>query len=344
MTQTPVAEPREKLLVIRFSSFGDIIHGIGVPGAFKARHPGARVDWLVRSDMKGLVENHPSIDEVIAFDRRQSWPGLIRLAFRLARRGGYTHVYDAHSNVRSFFVRTIFKLAAPGVSVLTRSKERFERWKLFRYKESRLPKPFRSADSFHRPLTAWGLSAEVPPGPQYFPNARLPAEVQSALDRLPRPRIALAPSAAWEMKRWPIPHWIEFMKGMPDAHFVLLGGPADQFLGELEGAVPGRALNLAGRLSLAESSSLLAQCDLVVANDTGMMHVADQMERPTIALIGPTAFGYPSHAKSRTLEIELWCKPCSKDGRGTCVNDLYQRCLVDLKPERVIRTARELLA
>ncbi|MES2963228.1 MAG: glycosyltransferase family 9 protein [Bdellovibrionota bacterium] len=330
------------LLIIRFSSFGDIIHGIGVPMAFKERFPDARVDWIVRSDLKGLVENHPAIDRVIAFDRREGWRGLLRQAWRLAK-SDYTHVYDAHSNVRSFFVRLVFLLAGSKASVVVRSKERFQRWRLFRFKKSSMPKPYRSADSFHRPLAKWGLAPVVPSGPQYFPRTSLPNDVESALLSLPKPYVALAPSAAWEMKRWPIEHWISLMNGLPHASFLLLGGPEDEFLTELALAVPGRTLNLAGRLSLVQSATLLHSCALTIANDTGMMHVADQMERPTIALIGPTAFGYPSHSKSRALEIELWCKPCSKDGRGRCVNDLYKRCLVDLRPERVIAVAREVL-
>lgn len=344
MIQNPVGPASTKLLIIRFSSFGDIIQGIGVPSAFKERFPGSHVDWLVRADLRDLLEGHPSIDRVISFDRKAGWRGLFRVSWELATRGDYSHVYDAHSNVRSTVVRMIFRLARSKASIVGRSKDRWERWKLFKFKKSRLPVPFRSADSFHRPLRAWGLKGEVPNGPQYFPKAQLPLDVDAQLRALRSPIVALAPSAAWEMKRWPIAHWITFMQGLPEASFVLLGGPADGFLEELVRAVPGRTLNLAGKLTLAQSSALLNSCHLTVANDTGTMHVSDQMERPTIALIGPTAFGYPSHSKSRALEIELWCKPCSKDGRGRCVNDLYKRCLVDLRPERVIAAAREILA
>jgi len=93
-----------------------------------------------------------------------------------------------------------------------------------------------------------------------------------------------------------------------------------------------------------QSAVVINLSDLIIANDTGLLHVADQMAKPTIALIGPTAFGYPSHPGSTTLEIELPCKPCSKDGRGRCVNTVYQKCLVELTPERVARVAHEKLA
>jgi ADP-heptose:LPS heptosyltransferase len=146
------------------------------------------------------------------------------------------------------------------------------------------------------------------------------------------------------MKRWPLDHWRELIRLLPECGFVLLGGPEDSFLGALAEVAPDRTLNLAGQLSLAESSALLRHVDLVIANDTGLMHVADQMEVPTLALIGPTAFGYPSHTSSRTLEVDLPCKPCSKDGRGKCVNSLYQRCMIEITPESVATAAKELIA
>jgi ADP-heptose:LPS heptosyltransferase len=168
----------------------------------------------------------------------------------------------------------------------------------------------------------------------------LPSDVTAALKSIPRPWIVLAPSAAWPMKRWPIEHWQSLVATLNDASFLLLGGPEDTFLSEIQQKAPGRTINLAGRLNLSQSSALLKQADLVIANDTGLLHVADQLERPTLALIGPTAFGYPSHNSSQVLEIELSCKPCSKDGRGRCINALYQRCLVDLKPEAIVAAAK----
>ena len=145
------------------------------------------------------------------------------------------------------------------------------------------------------------------------------------------------------MKRWPIDHWKDLVKEMPEVSFVLLGGPQDQFINDIYLLAPERCLNLAGRLTLEQNAAAFAVVDLVVANDTGLLHVADQCGIPLLALIGPTAFGYPSHTKSRTIETELPCKPCSKDGRGDCTNPIYQRCLVDVEPKWVAAEARSVL-
>lgn len=145
------------------------------------------------------------------------------------------------------------------------------------------------------------------------------------------------------MKRWPIEHWKTLIGLLPDINFALLGGPTDDFIKEIEAVAPDRARNWAGRLSLAQNAGLFEKAAAVVANDTGLLHVADQMERPTIALIGPSAFGYPSHSSSSTMEVDLYCKPCSKDGRGKCVNSLYKRCLIEVTPESVANEIRRVL-
>lgn len=339
-----------RLLIIRFSSFGDIVQALGVPAAFRKRFPDAEIDWLVRDDFRSLVEPHPLIRKVHTLDRRQGLRGLVNLAWHLAQTGDYTHVYDAHRNLRSAVVRTLFGAHAliaffSGriVHIASRPKHRLRRWLYFRFRLDVLPRPFRGAESFLWPLKKWDIDSRLAPPPQFFAQNSVPDQILRQLKALPEPRIALVPSAAWKMKRWPMEHWKRLMELIDHASFVLLGGPDDDFIRELENAAPGRVLNLAGRLKLSESAALLSDVQLVIANDTGLLHVADQMGRPTLALIGPTAFGYTSQPNSENLEIDLGCKPCSKDGRGRCRNSVYQRCLVELSPEYVAARTQEKL-
>lgn len=351
-----------RLLIIRFSSFGDIVQAIAVPQAFLDAFPGAQVDWLTREDFADLLRQQPSITNVVSYSRRAGFLGLVGLAWRLSRHG-YTHIYDAHSNLRSWIVRTtlrfgmirnvLFLTDRPVALFAVRPKDRLARFWFFKFRKPSpfsepLPRPFRGADSYHRPLLKWGLPARVPTGVQFhLKEIDLPNYVVSDLLKLRESYdhvVAVAASAAWEMKRWPTEHWRDLILRLPRTAFVLLGGPNDQFLEEIRALDPERVLNLAGKLTLDQSSAILTQSDLVIANDTGVLHVADQMERPTIALIGPTAFGYPSHETSVYLERPLACQPCSKDGRGGCVNTLYKRCLVELTPEIVSQTATRLLS
>lgn len=345
-----IRSPSPRLLIIRFSSFGDIVQALAAPAAFRRAFPHAKVDWLVREDFRGLIEPHPLVSRTIVFERKAGLLGLISLAWRLSG-DGYTHVYDAHNNLRSSFVMMTFRTRRwlrffRGPRLLRRPKDRIKRFLFFKLGLPTIPQPFRGSESFLLPFRRWNIDPAMPEAPQFYTNASLPGEVSTSISSLSSPRIALAPSAAWEMKRWPIAHWKTLIALWKEARFVLMGGPGDQFLEEIRAVAPERVINTAGRLSLAQSASLLKECDLLIANDTGMLHVADQMGRPTLALIGPTAFGYPSHRNSVTVEVDsraLSCKPCSKDGRGKCVNSVYQRCLVEITPETVLDTALALL-
>ena len=146
----------------------------------------------------------------------------------------------------------------------------------------------------------------------------------------------LAPSAAWEMKRWPVGHWQSLIAKMPTQKFVVVGGPQDHFCDELEKAGPDRVQNLAGLLSWLESARLVSECRGLVSGDTGILHLGDYTGRPTWAIIGPTAFGFPSWSNSHTVDIQLPCRPCTKDGRGQCrLTKEPRKCLLDINPEKI---------
>jgi heptosyltransferase-2 len=152
--------------------------------------------------------------------------------------------------------------------------------------------------------------------------------------------IAFAPSAAWPNKRWPVDRWLKLAKYWrtvdPTARFLLLGGPDDAFLNEISNELgPETAFNSVGKSTLLESAKLLSLVDALVANDTGLLHVADRLIKPSVAIIGPTAFGYPSSPLAKFAETELPCKPCSKDGRDRCTNSENLKCLKLITPEYV---------
>jgi heptosyltransferase-2 len=155
--------------------------------------------------------------------------------------------------------------------------------------------------------------------------------------------IALVPSAAWEMKRWPLEHWKTLITIMPNARFIVLGGKEDLFCQELTDIDPVRVLNLAGKLSLIESCKLVQISELVISADTGLLHVADVLGVKGISLMGPTAFGFTISSLIKTLEVDLPCRPCSKDGSGSCSQKTYQLCMVNINPAMVANEAQNLV-
>jgi heptosyltransferase-2 len=329
--------------VIRFSSFGDIVQAMAVPQSFLKKYPGAQVDWLVRSDFAELLKSHLYVHRTIPFERKEGLQGLWKISGFLAGQN-YSHIYDAHNNLRSWIVRLFLFLRSGWVATrwLCRPKNRLRRWLFFHGHWPVLPQPFKGVLSFHSPLQKWKIPPELPAPPQFFVEPQAQQKYFSLWTDPQRP-IVLVPSAAWEMKRWPVEHWKKLIALMPESKFAVLGGPYDSFCEELKAVAPQRVLNFAGQLSLQESSAFIAKASAVVSADTGLLHVADQLGRPTLALIGPTAFGYPSRSTSVTLEVELSCKPCSKDGRGRCTNSVYQKCMHDIRPEQVAQKLLEIL-
>ncbi len=302
--------------------------------------PEAEIHFLTRSDFADVVRAfQPSASRVWSLDRSIGWLGLVRL-IRDLRREQFTHIYDAHSNLRSFLVRLGLRLrTAGGPEIIRRSKNRLKRFLLFRLRKNLFPTPFRGADSYLAPLTNWlgepptniagsfDLSAvTLPPGLGHAP-------------------VVLVPGAAWPLKEWPMEHWRELVRSLNAGPVVILGGKTDTICAEICQGVGSSlpCLNLAGQISWLQCLKVIAHASVVIAGDTGLMHAADLLKRPTLALIGPTAFGFPKNPSSRVIEVTLACRPCTKDGRGRCHNVEYKACMKRIEPDRVAQAVRDIV-
>ncbi|WP_372653862.1 glycosyltransferase family 9 protein [Halobacteriovorax sp.] len=313
-----------KTLIIRFSSFGDIVQCMSVLNKVKANIPGD-IHWVTRSDMASLLDLNKSVDKVWSFDKSKGFIGLLKLAMQL-RGENYTHVYDAHSNLRS----RVLSLFLFPPNFLRRSKERIKRLMLFTFRKNYFENPYRGIISYLSPLQKWGIedARNFSPEQWDFQNIACPESFDPN-------SIVIAPSAAWDMKRWPISHWKKLIEINKDKNFTILGGPGDLFCEDIRSVAPERVLNLAGKLSLIESCAVVNKSRLLVCADTGLIHVADILGKKGISLMGPTAFGFATGEHIKTLEVELPCRPCTKDGRGKCSQSTWQKCMVDISPEMV---------
>jgi len=132
-----------------------------------------------------------------------------------------------------------------------------------------------------------------------------------------RPLIVFAPGAEFgSAKRWPAGHFADLAREVfaqvPGAQVALLGGPKDRDVCESVRALAPGALNLAGKTSLGEAVALIARADAVVSNDSGLLHIASALNRPVIAIYGPTD---PDHAPpfsdiAVSISLRLDCSPC----------------------------------
>ncbi len=335
-----------KILIIRFSSFGDVLQTLSVAGRLHASFPASEIHWVTRTEFLPLIEHHPHVHKVWTLEPAGGWPALRSLGRELKAQR-FTHVYDAHNNLRSRllcwqlngFLR--WRVVLGRARFLRRSIFRWRRFLLFRLRWNLFSQPFSGQGALLAPLARWAVPVTAPPVPQLFLAQESGHRMRSRLG--PERFVALAPSAAFALKRWPLEHWQELIRACPQTHFVLLGGPQDSFLQQLVSVAPERVRNLAGQLSLIESADVVALSMALVSNDTGLMHVAEQLGKPCLALMGPAPFGFPSRPRTEIFEVKLHCRPCSKHGQGPCVNPELQKCLRDIPPPLVARALKRLI-
>ncbi len=320
-----------KILIIRFSSIGDLTQALSLPSFIKSYHPEAEVHFVTRSDLASVVENHPDVKRLWTLDRKLGLKGLIQL-IRELRTQNFTHIYDAHNNLRSFFIRSFvsaqFKLARPMM--------RFKRFMLLNFHKNFFEMPFSGQRDLIKPLEKWGMQFKLPLTPQLFLSP-----VQDTTPHLPEKFVALVPSAAYELKRWPLEYWCQLVEKNPAVSFVVLAGPNDSFTQKLSHY--NNVINLTGQTDLLQSAAVLQKSQLVIANDTGLLHFAEQLGKPAIALMGPAAFGFPSRSSTLILERQLKCRPCSKHGQGPCVNSTFHECLRDISADEVSTNMNRML-
>ncbi len=165
------------------------------------------------------------------------------------------------------------------------------------------------------------------------------------------PPLGLAPGAQWNSKRWPEENFADIVQ----RHCQENDTPVRIFIGPREAAwfPESRLARVAAKQQqveiiqnrpLIEVASLLAECSLVLTNDSGLLHVAEAVGTPVLAFFGPTVkqFGYfPRLPGSRVLEVELDCRPCSRNGKRECHrSDLA--CLKRIEPDLVLETLTQM--
>ncbi len=328
---------KKKVLIIRFSSFGDIVQCSTVVEHIRQELGSVEIHWLTRKEFESVVGLNKNVDRVISFDRQLGLSGLLELTNKLIVEK-YNYIYDAHNNTRSSIIHLIFFLRFSNSIFITRSKDRIKRILLFIFRLNLFPRPFKGIDSYLLPLSLFFNQA---PSKEHSVQYTFDIKTIESLRKIVEPFpdfITLVPSAAWEMKRWPISHWKKLIEIMPNKNFVILGGKEDLFCEEIKMIAPERVLNLAGKLSLLESCAFISISNLVISADTGLLHVADVLNVNAISLMGPSAFGFTKSNKISCLEVNLACRPCSKDGSGNCKQSVYQKCMVDISPEMVKRS------
>ncbi len=343
-----------RVLIVRFSSLGDVVKCTALPRLIKARYPDCHITFLTAAAYRELLQDHPSVDRVLGIERGAGPGELLALARQLRREGVHLLV-DVHRSLRSRLLGLL--LRAPRVNY---SKRTLQRWLLIHFRLNTYSRPRGKEEDFLAAVLPFGVRDDglgtrltlerAIAGLRASPDLG-PAWAQAlAWRQAGLPVLGVAPVAAWELKRWPGGHFRELLREFSrrtDGRVLVFGGARDADAQRLAEELGERALSLVGRTSHLQSACFASLAHLVLCNDTGMLHLAEAAGTDVLALFGPTSreWGYfPTRPGSRVLERDLPCRPCTRMGEGGCSHPVYKSCLVGLTPRHAQEALLPMLA
>jgi len=349
----------KRILVVKPSSLGDVVHTLPLVHAIKRCYPACRIGWIVQRGFSAIVENDPTVDETIPiFIPSTSDPDAKRGAFLRAtsatlstlrdlrskfRRAPYHLVLDLHASFRSGLIG----MTNPG-GIRIGFADAKELNSLFQHRTLQ-PHPNKPHAVDKNLIFADFLHCA--PEPQDFrvvtsPEARKTARsflAEAGVSGISR-TVYANPVARWATKLWTTRAWAELADLLireARACVVFSGATGDvPYIGSITAMMKERALVAAGKLSLAEAVALLEAASVYVGVDSGPMHVAAFTGTPAVALFGPTdpAKVGPYGPGHRVLRVEsLECLGCRK---RACPD---RRCMEGISPERVFRETVDLM-
>jgi len=341
----------ERILIIKPSSLGDIIHALPTLAALRARFPKAWIAWLVKEQWAEILDGHPCLNEVVRVNFEVSkWWGIIRL-LRLKK---FDLVVDLQGLFRS---AVIAKLSGASVVVGFAQGREGSPWLYTHPVELPLPKGqswrLWNMHAVDRNLAiAKYLGAECDAPEFYLPSddddrkivdGWLQSSGVTDVDRL----VAIAPLTRQIIKNWPLNRFVQVAQALVEMDNVkiLLLGTEDQAVSQLfESALGSRLVNFMGKTRVRQLSVIFDKVQLLITNDSAPLHIAAARRTPILTIFGPTnpeATGpYGRQPGPHLLMHPLACRPC---GQRTCRNELQLECLTSILVEDVVAQAESLL-
>ncbi len=327
----------KKVLVIRFSSIGDIVLTTPVIRALKEQG-NYEVHCLVKKRYASIYRANPNVDRVHEFD------GNLPETVDALQKEGFRFVVDLQKNLRSFRVR--WMLQKPDASF---NKLNFKKWLLVRFKINKLP-DVHIVDRYFEAVKELGVKNDNKGLDFFIPEGEdiVPGQLDK---RLENGFVCFVLGGQHATKIFP-PVKVAEVINLLDIPVVLLGGKEDEARAkEVLSLCQGKkVVNTCGKLSLFGSASLVKAAKAVITNDTGLMHIAAAFNKPVISIWGNTvpAFGmtpYEPQTPGNVFISEvtgLKCRPCSKLGKKSCPKKHFD-CMMKQDSAAIARQVKRFL-
>jgi heptosyltransferase I len=343
--QPPLNEyAARRIVLIKPSALGDIVHSLPVLSALRQRFPQAHIAWVVNRGYEALLAGHPDLDETIGFDRNTLRAGVMNAVLRSMRflsrlrRQRFDLVIDLQGLLRT----GVITLASGATRRIGLASAREGAVRAYTDVVADTGQAH-AIDRYWTVAEALGITTKT----IQFRLPVVPAAAQWAreqLDAAPRPWLMLAVGSRWQTKRWPVEHFATLVQQIQlcfGGTAVFVGGLDEQRLAQQTARfLHGPVRNLTGCTTLPQLAAVLRQADVMIANDTGPLHLAVALGRPVVApftctqvrLTGP--YGQLGNA----VETQVWCHGSL---RKTCER---MECMRELTPARLWPVVEEVLS
>ncbi len=314
-----------KILVIRFSSMGDIIYTTPVVRCLKTQIPEVEVHFLTKPAFKYIYDNNPYVDKLLLLK-----PTLSETIDEI-KAEHYDYIIDLHNNLRTFLIKL-----RTGIKSSAYKKQPVRKWLSFKFK-LKLVEPIHLVERYMKAVMFLGIKNDGKPIDYYIKAQHditklLPSSHQNNY-------IAFVIGATHFTKRMPNEKIISICRQIKKP-VVLLGGEDVKANGnEIANALGSEIYNACGATSLDESVFLVSKAQKVLGFDTGLTHIAEAFDKPIGSIWGgtvPELLGVQPYMvkDAEVIGIELSCRPCSKFGLEKCPLGHF-KCMKDI-PDAVV--------
>ncbi len=326
---------RLKILIVRFSSIGDIVLTSPVIRCLKEQVD-CELHYLTKKSYEVLLEANPHVDRLHLMDKD------LKTLIPILKAEDFDLIVDLHNSLRSWKLRRML-----GVQSRTFYKANREKWLMVRFKIDRLPREH-IVDRYLETVAHLGVRKDKM-GLEFHILPKNKVLIHRTFPQLVDKYVVFAIGGQHATKKMPVEKIINVCKSLT-LPIVLIGGKEDMEAGSrVEQAVGPRVVNACGQLNIAQSASVIEQSDLVITHDTGMMHIAAAFQKRIVSIWGNTIpeFGmYPYMAENNedrfvTVEVKgLSCRPCSKIGFDKCPKGHF-RCMQEIDVNRIIEKTND---
>jgi heptosyltransferase I len=291
----------QRILIVKPSALGDIVHTLPVLRLLRRRFPTATIDWLVYSAFADLLDGHPDLTSVVPLHR--SPRGLFTAASEVRRRN-YDMALDLQGLARSAFIT---RATGAAIRVGFQQSREFA-FLAYTHKVQARMEPVHAVERYLDMAELVGAGR----GPVEFVFHSTPADNEWAMNQTASlgKFAVIAPGTNWITKRWPVEHFEQLSRLLRDRGLkVVVVGHTDA---EPLALAINPDLNLVKQTTLKQLVEVIALAEVVVANDSGPMHIASALGTPLVVPFGPTdpVLTGPYQRSDSVLRFPIQCSPC----------------------------------